>query len=463
MGVTASVEVWLEDCLHTVCLQRIVHACIKPRIQVQISRNKCGSVPSLTNGATLNRQANCTSVNEQVADRFNQLNMGCIRMRKPLQVNRIQGAVLVMLAGLSVTGVAQAKEVIVKIGHVAPLSGPQAHYGKDNEAGARLAIEDLNAMKIELDGGTAKFELVPEDDAADPKTGAVVAQKLCDQKVNGVVGHLNSGTTIPASKIYYDCGIPQITPSATNPKVTKQGFDSVFRVIAHDGVLGVALAKYATSDLKAKKFVVIDDRTGYGQPLADIFAKQVQASGGQVLERQYTNDKATDFAAILTSVKAKNPDAIFYGGMDAQAGPMLRQMKQLGIKAKLIGGDGICTAELMKLGGDNVGSNVYCAEGGMALSKMPGGPAFEKRYKDKFKSDIQVYAPFVYDATMTMGMAMKEAKSADPKKYLPKLKTISYKGVIGPITFDESGDVKNAPVTVNSYNAKGKTPVTTIQ
>ncbi|HEX4918233.1 MAG TPA: branched-chain amino acid ABC transporter substrate-binding protein [Limnobacter sp.] len=365
--------------------------------------------------------------------------------------------------GLAYSAPVLAKEVLVKIGHIAPLSGPQAHYGKDNESGARLAIDDLNAMKIPLESGIAKFELVPEDDAADPKTGAIVAQKLCDMKVNGIVGHLNSGTTIPASRIYYDCGIPQITPSATTPKVTQQGFESVFRVIAHDGVLGVALAKFTVSDLKAKRVVVIDDRTGYGQPLADIYAKNVQANGAQVVERHYTNDKATDFAAILTAVKRANPDVVFYGGMDAQAGPMLRQMKQLGIKATLIGGDGICTTELSKLGGDNVGSNVICAEGGMALSKMPGGPAFEKRFKAKYKADIQVYAPFVYDAVMTMGMAMKAAKSAEPKKYLPKLKTIQHQGVIGTITFDEVGDVKNAAVTVNTYNKQGKTPLKVLQ
>lgn len=375
--------------------------------------------------------------------------------------SRPVGRFLFLAAALSAcfTGAVQAKEVLVKIGHIAPLSGPQAHYGKDNESGARLAIDDLNKMKIQLEGGTAKFQLVAEDDAADPKTGAIVAQKLCDMKVNGIVGHLNSGTTIPASRIYYDCGIPQITPSATTPKVTQQGFDSVFRVIAHDGVLGVALAKYAVADMKAKRVVVIDDRTGYGQPLADIFAKQLEANGVKVLERHYTNDKATDFAAILTSVKRVNPDVVFYGGMDAQAGPMLRQMKQLGIKAKLIGGDGICTTELIRLGGDNVGSNVLCAEGGMALSKMPGGPAFEKRFKAQFKSDIQVYAPFVYDAVMTMGMAMKNAKSADPKKYLPKLREIRHEGVIGTIAFDKAGDVLNAPVTLNSYGPQGKHPV----
>lgn len=375
----------------------------------------------------------------------------------------IQTAILSLFGALAFGNAAQAKDVVVKIGHVAPLSGPQAHYGKDNERGARMAIEDLNAMKIQVDGGTAKFELVPEDDAADPKTGAIVAQKLCDAKVNGVIGHLNSGTTIPASRIYYNCGIPEISPSATNPKITQQGFDSFFRVIANDSMLGVALAKYALNDAKAKRVVVIDDRTGYGQPLADIFSKQVAANGGKVLEREYTNDKATDFSAILTSVKRANPDLVFYGGMDAQAGPMLRQMKALGINAKLMGGDGICTTELMKLGGENVGSNVLCAEGGMALSKMPGGPAFEARYKKEFNADIQVYAPFVYDATMTMGMAMKEAGSADPKKYLPKLRTINYKGVIGTISFDKNGDIKNGAITINSYNAQGKTPVAILQ
>lgn len=354
---------------------------------------------------------------------------------------------------------AQAKDVMVRIGHIAPLSGPQAHYGKDNESGARMAIDDLNKMKIQLDGGTAKFQLVSEDDGADPKTGTVVAQKLCDMKVNGIVGHLNSGTTIPASRIYYDCGIPQITPSATTPKITRQGFESVFRVIAHDEVLGVALARHAAEDMKVKRVVVIDDRTGYGQPLADIFTKQLQAKGVKVLERHYTNDKATNFAAILTAVKRVNPDLVFYGGMDAQAGPLLRQMKQLGIKATLMGGDGICTTELVRLGGDNVGSNVLCAEGGVALSKMPGGAEFEQRFRQRFKTDIQVYAPFVYDAVMTMGNAMKNAKSADPKKYLPKLKDIRYEGVIGTIEFDEVGDVRNAAVTLNSYGRQGKFPL----
>jgi branched-chain amino acid transport system substrate-binding protein len=360
----------------------------------------------------------------------------------------VLGASLVAVSGVSL---AADKEMVVKIGHVAPMSGPQAHYGKDNENGARLAIEDLNKKGMVIDGAKVKFELVAEDDAADAKQGNIVAQKLCDLKVAGVIGHLNSGTTIPASRIYNDCGLVQITPAATNPKITQQGYKGMFRVIANDGMLGVALGDYAVKTLKAKKVVVIDDRTGYGQPLADIFTDTVKKAGGNVVDRHYTNDKATDFNAILTAVKAKNPDVVFYGGMDAQAGPMLRQMKQLGIKASFMGGDGICTAELAKLGGDNVGKNVVCGEGGMDLKKMTGGPAFEKRYKEAFKTDIQLYAPFVYDATMVLGTAMQKANSIDPAKYLPELQKTDYKGLVGRVTFDDKGDIKNGAITLRNY------------
>src|SRR6187399_1233840 len=240
---------------------------------------------------------------------------------------------MIPLAGaiaLVFAGAASAQEV-VKIGHVGPISGAIAHLGKDNENGARMAIDELNAKGVVIGGKKIKFELLAEDDAADPKQGTAAAQKLVDAKVNGVIGHLNSGTSIPASKIYSDAGIPQISPSATNPKYTRQGFKSAFRVVANDGQLGGTLGRYAVQELKGKSIVTIDDRTAYGQGVAEEFAKAVKASGGQIQDSQYTTDKATDFTAILTAVKAKKPDIVFYGGMDAVAGPMIRQMKQLGI------------------------------------------------------------------------------------------------------------------------------------
>lgn len=356
-------------------------------------------------------------------------------------------------------GTVSAQELTVKIGHVAPLSGAQAHYGKDNENGAKLAIEDLNKAGIKIGGKSVKWVLVSEDDAADPKQGTAVAQKLVDEKVNGVVGHLNSGTTIPASKIYHDAGIPQITPAATNPKYAQQGFKTAFRIIANDNSLGVALAKYATDALKAKRIAVIDDRTAYGQGLADIFAKTVEQAGVKPATRQYTNDKTTEFNAILTAVKATNPEVVFYGGMDAQAGPMLRQLKQLGINAYFLGGDGICTTEILKLGGDAVNDKVVCAEGGQSLAKMPKGKEFETRYKTTYKQDIQVYAPYVYDAVMTLAEAMKKANSVEPAKYLPELAKISYMGVTTKVEFEANGELKNAASTLYNYAGSKKTPL----
>jgi len=253
----------------------------------------------------------------------------------------VLSAALAGALGVAATGA--WAQTVVKIGHVGPMTGAIAHLGKDNELGAKLAIEDLNAKGIKLGGQAVKFELLSEDDGADPKQGTSAATKLVDAKVNGVIGHLNSGTTIPASKIYHDAGIPQISPSATNPKYTLQGFKSAFRVVAHDGQLGGTLGRYAVKDLKSKNIAIIDDRTAYGQGVADEFQKAVKAAGGKVVGREFTNDKATDFNAILTKLKGTKPDLVFYGGMDAVAGPMLRQMKQLGIAANFMGGDGICT------------------------------------------------------------------------------------------------------------------------
>ncbi|MEP7283150.1 MAG: branched-chain amino acid ABC transporter substrate-binding protein [Rubrivivax sp.] len=347
-----------------------------------------------------------------------------------------------------------AQDLVVKIGHVGPTSGAIAHLGKDNENGARMAIEELNAKGVMIGGKKAKFELLAEDDAGDPKQGTAVAQKLVDSKVNGVIGHLNSGTTIPASKIYFDAGIPQISPSATNPKYTRQGYKTAFRVLSDDTQLGSTLGKYAVNTMKAKSVAIIDDRTAYGQGVAEEFEKGVKAAGGKTVGRQFTTDKATDFTAILTAIKAAKPDLVFFGGMDAVAGPMLRQMKQLGITAKFMGGDGICTGELPKLAaGTMADGQVVCAEaGGVEGEQKVGMEKFRADFKQKFGADVQIYAPYTYDALMVMVDAMVKAGSADPAKYLPVLaKTSGYKGVTGNISFDEKGDIKNGALTLYTY------------
>ncbi|MCE2658925.1 MAG: branched-chain amino acid ABC transporter substrate-binding protein [Rubrivivax sp.] len=343
---------------------------------------------------------------------------------------------------------------VIKIGHVAPTSGQIAHLGKDNENGARMAIDELNAKGLTIQGVKVKFELLAEDDAADPKQGTAAAQKLVDAKVHGVVGHLNSGTSIPASKIYSDAGVPQISPSATNPKYTRQGYKTTFRVVADDVHLGGTLGKYSVTELKGKSIAVIDDRTAYGQGVADEFEKGVAAAGGTVVGREFTTDKATDFTAILTGLKAKKPDVIFFGGMDAVAGPMLRQMKQLGIKAKFVGGDGICSSELPKLAQGGMGDGqVVCAEAGGAEGEFKATmDKFRADFKTKYNAEVQVYAPYVYDAVNVLVAAMQKADSADPAKYLPVLaQTAGYKGVTGEISFDEKGDLKNGALTLYTY------------
>ena len=340
-------------------------------------------------------------------------------------------------------------EVVVKLGHVAPMTGPQAHLGKDNENGAKLAVEELNAKGLEIGGAKVKFELVAEDDAADPKQGTVVAQKLVDAKVNGVIGHLNSGTTIPASKLYADAGIPQISGSATNPKYTQQGFKTAFRVMANDVQQGKVLGEFAAKQ-GVKTVAVVDDRTAYGQGLADEFRKAAEAAGIKVVANEYTTDKATDFKAILTKIKSTKADLVFFGGMDAQGGPMAKQMKELGIKAKFLGGDGVCTPEFMKLGGEASEGN-YCSLPGMPLEKLAKGPEFKDKFTKKFNAEIQLYSPYVYDAVMVMADSMKRANSVDPAKYLPEVGKTKYDGVTALIEFDEFGDLKGGAISIYQY------------
>ena len=335
----------------------------------------------------------------------------------------------------------------IKIGQVSPLTGPISHLGKDVEFGAKLAIEDLNAAGVEIGGKKVRFELVSEDDQGDPKIGTQVAQRLIDAGVVGVVGHLNSGTTIPASRIYADAGIPQISPSATNPDYTRQGYKTTFRMIANDVQQGTALGQFAIDTLKAKTVAVVDDRTAYGQGLADEFAKAVTAKGGTVVKREFTTNTATDFNAILTAIKGAQPDVVFYGGMDAQAGPMAKQMKRLGIKARLMGGDSMQTPEFIKLAGD-AAESLYASACGLPRDKMPGFAAFNTKFQSKFNTEIQVFSPYEYDAVHVLVEAMKRAGSSDPKQYLSEVGKTDYTGVTGKVSFDANGDINNGAVTV---------------
>jgi branched-chain amino acid transport system substrate-binding protein len=356
---------------------------------------------------------------------------------------------IIALAGLTtlaLAGHANAQEQVVKIGHTGPLSGANAFAGQDNENGVRLAIEELNAKKMVVAGKTLKFELQSEDDQCDPKSGVNVAQKLVDGGVKFVMGPYCSGVAIPASRIYSDGGAMMSTVG-TNPKVTQSGYKN----------LGSNMAVYAAKVLKVTKVGVIDDRTAFGQGVADEFSKEAKKQGITVVGHEFTTDKSVDFLSILTSLKAKQPEAIFFGGYAAQAAPMTRQMKQLGIPAKLLGGDTLCSPEMGKLGQEAVNDTVYCAQGGSMLEKAVGGPAFKAKYKKRFNRDADAYAASFYDQTLFIAEAMQKANSIDPNKVGAEIYKSSYKGVAGTYSYDEKGNMKQAPITVSTF--KNSVPI----
>lgn len=346
----------------------------------------------------------------------------------------------------AVTTTASTGALVVKIGHAAPLTGPQAHLGKDNENGVRMAIDELNAKGVTIGGQKVQFELLSEDDQADPRIATTVAQKFVDDKVSGMIGHLNSGTTIPASRIYDTAGIVEISPSATNPKYTQQGYKGAFRVMANDIQQGKVLGEFAVKDMNAKKIAIIDDRTAYGQGLADEFEKAAKAAGAAIAVREFTTDKANDFTAILTKIKGVAPDLVFYGGMDGQGAPMVKQIKTLGLKAQFLGGDGIYTAEFMKLAGA-AAEGVTASLPGVPLVQMPKGADFKQKFESKY-GKIQLYAPYCYDAMMVMAQAMQRANSIEPAKYLPEMIKTNYSGVTANIKFDNKGDLDGGLITV---------------
>ncbi len=354
---------------------------------------------------------------------------------------------LAALACLGLAAAVQAQPVeTIRIGFASPLTGPQAHYGQDNLNGARMAIEDLNARSHRIRGRVVRFELVIEDDQADPRTGTIVAQRLVDAGVRGVAGHFNSGVSIPASKIYADAGIPQLSVS-TAVRYTRQGHKTAFRLMADDDQQGAALGRYATGKLGLKRLAVIDDRTAYGQGLADAFADAVKAAGGEVVKREYTSDREFDFRAILTSLRAAAPEAIFFAGYDAQAGPLARQMRQLGIKAPLLGGETINTAKFIELAGAAAEGHVASTPGA-ALARRPLGAAFTERYRRRNQQAIGLYAPYFYDAVMVIATAMQQAASSEPARYLPALRDIRYPGLTADIEFDADGNLRHGPLSI---------------
>jgi branched-chain amino acid transport system substrate-binding protein len=362
-----------------------------------------------------------------------------------------------LLAACATTVFAQSTAPqVVRIGHAAALTGGIAHVGKDSENGARLAIEEINAKGLTIGGKPVRLELDSQDDAGDPRMATQIAQKLVDDNVVAVIGHLTSGTSIPASRIYNDANVVQISPGATNPAYTLQGYKTTYRVVGTDAQQGPALASYAARQLNVKTVAVLDDSTAYGQGLATEFEKSAKALGIKVVAHEATNDKAIDFRAVLTKFKGLNPDAIMYGGMDATGGPLAKQARQLGLRAKILAGDSVCTEELPKLAGD-AAANVVCSQAGIALEKMPTGAQFVAKYSKRFNVPVQITAPFSYDSVYIVVDAMKRANSTDRTKILAAMPSTDYMGIIGETAFDKHGDLRHGVISLFTYKANNKT------
>lgn len=348
---------------------------------------------------------------------------------------------------------AATQPLTVRIGHVGPLRGPIAHLGKDNERGAAIAISNLNAAALVIQGRPVRWELVTGDDGADPRKAVDAAFKMVEAKVHGVVGHLNSGASIHAALVYHEAGIPQISPSATNPKLTRLGYPGVFRLVADDDTLGSMLGKVAVDRLKGQRIMVIDDRTAYGSILADAFVSGVRSAGGTLEARAFLPEQNRDYKRVAAIARERQADVVFYGGMDAEAAELVKEFQRVGVEAMLVAGDGVCTSEFGSLAGRALKDNrVLCAEaGGVDPKERPVFDRFAVEYRTRFGEDLQVYAPYTYDAVMVLANAMKLADSIDPKKYLPSLRSASYSGVTGRISFDDKGDPVLPAITVMTY------------
>lgn len=415
---------------------------------VDVFRNTTAEVRRLTGGRQEPRVSELS-----ITDRVFLAGSGGTRP-VPVQANAPQPVVQASPAPVQPLQV----DSVVKIGHVGPTSGNIRHLGRDNENGARMAIEDLNRRGVIIAGKRIKFELVTKDDAATPLMALSVARELVDEGVVGVIGHLNSGTSIPAAKIYHDAGIPQITPSATNPALTAQGYGKVFRMVMNDGQLAHALGEYAVTQVGAQSIMIIDDRTSYGQDAANQFENGVRSAGGQILKRESVSDRVTTFDEVLSSVRQIQPDLVFYGGMDTQAAPLFAQMRQMGIQAKLMGGDGICTGVFgRQSGGNHVRTDVICAEpGGILSQEADAFNRFKTQYQARFNLAIQIYAPYSFDAVNVLVDAMKRANSTNPAVYASALAKSRYKGVTGLIRFDSRGDPLGATATLYTYQGSSR-------
>ncbi len=350
------------------------------------------------------------------------------------------------------------RTVDVKIGLVAPMSGPLAQYGKDMAQGAQVAMDELNAESFRINGKRANFILVTEDDKGDKEAGKAAAKRLVDAGVMGVFGHFNSGVSIEAAPIYSAANLPQISVS-TNPKYTNLGLKTTFRITANDIYQGAAIGQLISDKLKAKTVFIVDDKTMFGAGLADEVIKKLDSASIKP-QRESVTQKEADFPALIAKIKESNAEVVFFGGDEGVGLPLLKTLREAGSNALFVAGDAMCDASFIKamdaVSKGAADQNFYCTIAGVPPSWLAGGISFTQLYTTKYNSAPGTYSTLAYTGVHVFSQAMQEAKSTDPKVYLPVLAKGSFDGKIqGMIEFDAKGDVKDGTVVI--YEAvKGK-------
>lgn len=351
-------------------------------------------------------------------------------------------AMLSALCALLNSGCGGSSSNAIKIGCAAPLTGDQAPLGIDNCQGVRLAVEQANAKGEVIRG--YPLGLVSLDDQHNPAQAVNVAKKfVADQDVVGVIGHFNSSCTKPASAVYHEAGMVQITATSTNPELSRQGFETFYRVSATDDVQGPKGADFAKNHLNARRIFVIDDKTTYGKGLADEFHKRAGSIGIEVLGHEGITQGDKDFTPLLTKIKPLNPDLIYFGGIYPEGALLLRQARGLGVQTTFMGGDGLANPLLIELGTAPVVEGTHATMVGGDMRKVPTAAQFIKDYEARF-GKLGQWAAYGYDAGNILIEAVRKAGTKDRSAVLKAMKEIpSFQGVTGEVVFDERGDNKN--------------------
>lgn len=348
----------------------------------------------------------------------------------------------IFIIGIALAGCQKKDQNVVRVGIAGPMTGPQAKLGTDFGNGARIAIDEWNEK-----GGVLgkKIEVIVGDDAADPKQAVSVANKIVNEGSIGVIGHFNSSCSIPASDVYNRSSVPMITPASTNPLLTERGYKGVFRVCGRDDQQGSIAAKFVTEKLKLKRVAILHDKTTYGQGLVDEFRKSL-GKGIEVVHYGGIIQGDKDFKAVLTDVKGKNPELIYFGGIYPEGGLLVKQARELGMDVPFMSGDGVIDPVFIEIAGKEAAEGTYLTFS-PDPQNIPTARAFIDKYRARF-GELGPYSIYAYDATNILFTAVKAAGSTDGKKISGKLHSLPFNGALGTIRFDEKGDVMASPYVV---------------